>query len=131
MKCLAILFVIFWGCAVKHKAPDQRDRVIEATHVDIDFSKNLQNWSFQRLYVEDGINPNEYMAELTDSVYQITDTSGVLAERVKGKWRIINCQRALEAIFTLDSTLQRQSEEWEKESKPKTEINLHNSSYKQ
>ena len=49
------------------------------------------------------IGPRFFRVEVRDSVYTILDSGEVMAERINGKWTIINAEMALEVHYKLDS----------------------------
>ena len=90
MKYLLLIFLI--SCSPKLKVPDVRDKVE-------DDSGDL--FSIRSFYDE---SDSTYIAQsMVGDTFSISDTSGVVAARADGKWTVINCERALEVIFKLDS----------------------------
>jgi hypothetical protein len=128
MKLLFTVLVVVCLVGCKLGTPDQRDR-LPSKWVEPDFNKG--GWSYQRIYIEPSNSADIVSAILTDSTYEISDSSGVVAERVKGVWKIYDCTKALEVFFKLDSTLQKLSnDEWNKEHNAPPKINLHSINFK-
>ena len=89
MRYLLLIFLI--SCSPKIKVPDVRDRAED----------NSEFFSIRSFYDE---SDSTYIAQsMVGDSFSISDTSGVVAERLDGKWTVINCERALEVIFKLDS----------------------------
>ena len=92
MKYLLLILLI--SCSPKIKVPDVRDKAV----VDDGWGDVFSIRSFL-----DDSDSTYYSQAMVGGDFSISDTSGVVAARIDGVWKITNCQRALEVVFKLDS----------------------------
>ena len=50
------------------------------------------------------VDTSGYLMEFTTFDFIIADSIGTVAQRINGKWEIIDCERAMEAVYIIDST---------------------------